>query len=285
MMQKVLGNTEVHTADLIALPRGMDKEPAKPSPKAEPKPPPKPAEAKLPEVKPSYPDCTPQAVPLDKVRSFTGTNGKTWGFTSGVLDAGVDEIVFDGGVCKFKVTSLPSLTFKPFVYTQANKKKDEKYMDGTDFGFDGPCVGKTFDKRVHITSEMSDRIRDAEIEHCNDHHRAFDLTYGKYIAMVNALPKGFPGTDQKNCQHTANEVFKHSTGFNLGQLPDKFLCLSAKTQLRDKGDRAWHGIDLGKPTYTKDCKFVDYTPDFKTASPEVGKHPSSEIITGCGVKE
>jgi hypothetical protein len=213
-----------------------------------------------------------------------GTNAKTWGFTGGVLDAGEDQIVFKDNLCNFKVTSFPSLRFDPFVYADANKK-GETYRDGTDISLEDPCIGKEFEKLVHITSEMSDRIRDAEIEHCNDHHRAFDLTYGRYIAMVRALAGGFPGQDQKNCQHTANEVFKDMSGFNLGELGAKFLCLSTKTQLRDKGDPSWHGIDLGKPTYAKDCKSAVYTPDFKTALPEVGKHPSAEIITGCGVKE
>ncbi len=284
LTQRLLTNTKLYPAfadvkrpGSISLPRGRDKERPK-TPKS------KPAEPKLAEVKPAYPDCDPQSVTVEKVRSFPGTNPRTWGFTAGVLDAGTDEIVFDGSVCKFKVTSLPNLTFTPFVYTAANKK-GEKYADGTDVPLEKPCLGKRLDKYVHITSEMSGRIRDAEIEHCNDHHRAFDLTYGKYIGLMKAFDHGFPAQDLSGCKHTVYEVFKSMTNIKLGELQDKFACLSLKTQLRDDGDTPWHGIDLGPPTYARDCKSVTYTPDYKTAMPEVGKHKSEEIITGCGVKE
>ena len=288
VIQKLLTNVALYPASTtgkqsgsIALPRAHDKEQRK---KPDPKATPKVAEPKLPEVKPAYPDCTPKAVTLDKVRSFPGTDAHTWGFTAGVLDAGVDEVVFEDPLCKFKVQSLPSLSFDPFVYTEANKK-GENYPGGTDISLEKPCIGKRFEKHVHITPEMSGRIKDAEIEHCNDHHRAFDLTYGKYITLLNSLSHGFPGRDKESCQHVLNETFKDTTGFNLGGLPDKFLCLSKKTKLRDTGDPEWHGIDLGNPTYAKDCKSADYVPDYKTAMPEVGKHPSTEIITGCGVKQ
>jgi hypothetical protein len=294
LTQRLLTNAKLHPAfadvkrpGSVSLPRGHDKEQpekpaAKPSePKAPPKAPPKAAGG----VKPAYPDCDPKPVGVDKVRSFPGTDSRTWGFTNPILDTGTYDIVFEYPFCKFKGKSLPSLTFDPFVYAAATKK-GETYLDGTKVSPDRPCLGKTFEKRVHITPEMADSIRDAEIEHCNDNHRAFDLTYGRYISLIKALGSAFPGTDVDHCREIVSDIFKDSAGITPGQLLDKMFCLSAKSpQIRDGGTTPWHGILLGEPKYAKDCKSAEYTPDYKTASPEVGKHKSEEIIKGCDVKE
>ena len=264
----------------LPLQRSPDKEAPK---KADPK-----VEApKVDEVKLSYPDCDPKPLPLDKVRAVPGATPTTFGFTSGSLFSGVDEIVYNGNYqCKFKVTSLPGLTFDPFVYTVENKKKTDTYAAGTVIPLEKPCLGKTLDKYVHITPETSQRIKAAEIEHCNDNHRAFDLTYGRYVAIMNALKDGFAGTDQQTCEATINSIFKDRSGINVSELPKKFSCLAAKTLNRDGNDpTSWHGVNLGEPKYSKDCKKATYAPDYTTVLPQVGKHPSSEVIKGCGVKD
>lgn len=266
----------------IPLPRGADKEqPRKPAPKRTEEKAAQKAARAAGEVKPAYPDCAPKPVSVDEVRKSAGADSHTWGFTNPVLSSGVQQVVFENGICKFKVTSLPSIAFDPFVYTRANKK-GEHYLDGTDISLDQPCVGAPFEKHVQITPEMSEVIRDAEIEHCNDNHRAFDLTYGRYITLIKALSGGFMGMDVSNCNDVVAHVFKDIAGFEPGDLVDKMTCLSRKSQLRDKPD--WHQFSLGTPKYAKDCKSATYTPDYTTTNPEVGKHSSAEIIKGCGVK-
>ena len=127
------------------------------------------------------------------------------------------------------------------------------------------------------------KIREGEIEHCDDLQYAYDVTFGWFAQVVDGLiakGKTFPN------EAAAFRHLKKLTGADPTNWPSIFGCLIGKTKLRDgkKFSNGWHTprVKAQPPRLDDSCKFsrvyITGAPNF----PELGKHPTPSVITGCG---
>lgn len=220
--------------------------------------------------------CVPAAVTYDEIMKIPGVKPGTLGHTkANTIDFGL-ESQFKNGTCSVKLTHEPELTFKHFVYV-----KPGTYFIGKTTLQEGKCTGNQVEQYLTITTKMAERIKQGEIEHCVDLNQAFDLSYGRYLSAGKKLVTGFPAKDSKTCSSEISKRLVQDTGIEIAKWKTVADCLLEKTLERDK---SWHVVDPGKQSISKDCKKVTYTPDPSATLTEVCKHPSSEVIKGCGEK-
>ena len=166
---------------------------------------------------------------------------------------------------------LPPLTS---VYTAAGIFIEGEIMslsDGTE------CrSGKKYPVQWRILPGGAQKIREAEMEHCEDFQYAFAVSLRRYADVVNDLAA------KKKVFASQKAAEKYVTGV-VGPGPDTwadvFTCLAEKTKLRDT--RNWHTPrPLIKPPQISDnCDFVRA---YVSSVPDVGKHPTPDVINGCG---
>lgn len=145
---------------------------------------------------------------------------------------------------------------------------------------DGECLSGKKPIRWIITSGGASKIKQGEQEHCNDYQLAFDLSLKRYAAAVNTLA----GRQTYASQDAAKRAVTQITGVAPGEWVGVFSCLAHKTELRDgDGPSGWHTPRpmTRPPRLDTNC---DHVTELVQASslPEVGQHPSAEIIKDCG---
>jgi hypothetical protein len=152
-------------------------------------------------------------------------------------------------------------------------------------GDERSCPSRKYPVRWIITPQGAQKISDGEQEHCNDFQFAFDISLKQYAAAVNALASSGHVFPNDKAVETA---LTGTTGVAPGNWQSVFVCLARKSLLRDprsKGGSSWHTPRPTRLTPTfPDCKDVRVIVS-DGSLPEVGKHPSSEIIKGCGEKQ
>ena len=136
--------------------------------------------------------------------------------------------------------------------------------------------GKKYPVQWKILPGGAQQIREAEIEHCEDFHYAFAVSLKRYADVVNDL------ATKKTVFASQKAAEKYVTG-KVGPSPDTwtdvFKCLAKKTKLRDT--QKWHmPRPLTKPPQIADN--CDFLKAYVTSLPEVGKHPTPDLIQGCG---
>ena len=109
------------------------------------------------------------------------------------------------------------------------------------------------------------------MEHCEDLQYAYDVTFGWYGQVVDDLiAKG--------------RTFRSEAA--APGWPAVFECLTKKTELRDgaKGTNAWHTprVKALPPRLDDGCKFSRVFVTGAANFPELGKHPTPDVIKGCG---
>ncbi|HET9441903.1 MAG TPA: DUF4157 domain-containing protein, partial [Acidimicrobiales bacterium] len=184
--------------------------------------------------------------------------------------------------------NVPSLRLSLFIFTKAGR-----YPEGTRKVKSGRCAGKKLPHFERISPKLAERIRAAEVEHCRDHSRAWELTYGKYLAAVLELKDGFcpdPATPGKGladrCAADYERRLRERSGFaSAGAAHAAFDCLTNQTLDRDKGSHTVKGKSVVEPD--KDCSEVDLVVPDANALPEVGKKSAAELLkdseAACGV--
>ncbi|MEO5561688.1 MAG: DUF4157 domain-containing protein [Dokdonella sp.] len=127
------------------------------------------------------------------------------------------------------------------------------------------------------------KIREGETEHCDDLQYAYDVTFGWYGEVVDGLIA--KGTTFPN-EPAAFKHLKKLTGEDPTSWPAVFACLIHKTELRDgkKFSNGWHTprVKAQPPRLDDNCKFSRVTITGAPNFPELGKHPTPSVITGCG---
>jgi hypothetical protein len=222
-------------------------------------------------------DCEPSPATFEEIRKIDKDDPTSVGFTQ------KNKIEFDwrpefkGGNCTVKVAKVPKLTFKHFVFT-----KEGSYVFGPAIDKSGTCKGKHMDHIIVITPAMAERIKEGEIEHCQDYQLAFDLSYARYNKACDDLGTGFPAKNAKDCRNQVFDRLDKAVGIDPAQWATVANCLFDKTLQRDDKKKGWHTLDLGPGRFDKDCKHFTTTPNSRTALPEIGKHPSKDLIKGCG---
>jgi hypothetical protein len=271
-----------------------------------------------PDVSPARQDTPPQpdpSTPGDVTQAGgTGTGGGgTAPGTSGCQPTGLDRAAFlatagattnDFGLTTLDLTAVtypgvsanpakPSgvtvapttaaLPNIPSVFTKAGVFVEG---DSTVVGGDErSCPPRKYPVRWTITAQGAKKISDGEQEHCDDFQFAFDISLKQYADAVNALASSgrvFPN------DKAVDTALTRTTGVAPGNWQSVFACLARKSLLRDPrtpGAPSWHTPRPTRLTPTPpDCNFVRVI--ISDASlPEVGQHPSSEIIKGCGEKQ
>lgn len=190
------------------------------------------------------------------------------------------DIHFQNNNCWTQIKTSPSFALKDFIYA-----KEGDYPREPETADHSPCKGKQQNVLVHINPAVSDRVAQGEIEHCNDIHRAFNLTFDRAYASASVLQMPFHADDVPDCQTKIMSKLQDLSGFDISKVADKFLCLFKTSKTRD--DSGWHTLVWGQPEtaiYSKDCKTVTYTPRVGNVLPELGKHTTENVVSGCGVK-
>ena len=227
--------------------------------------------------------CEPEPKPWNEITSTPGLGAGTLGHTKAAKVAFELSISPQGGKCKTTLGKEPRLSFTSLVYT-----KPGDYSVGTvqipDNDAFKPCKGKTADYYFRFTPQMSEKIKQGEIEHCEDQKRAFALSYERYAQAAKGLAASeFPGTDQAACQTEGFKRLKETTGIDVSQWAAVGQCLFDKTLVRDN---AWHKATTD-PAYvtfvlSPDCKRLTLVFDHTKQLLEINKHKTEDVVKGCG---
>ena len=232
--------------------------------------------------------CEPEPKTLDEVSKLVGSTD-VLGYTKAApIRLGLD-IRSENGKCKLTITAEPRLSFKHFVYTKPGDYK----IATVNIPFD-PCKGKVGDLYFRITPEMADKIKQGEIEHCEDNKLAFALSYERYIKVIKKVAAmDFSGKDVSACQAEVLKRLKAKTGVDVSNWKPVADCLFDKTLERD--NKKWHaigifsagGIDANKVSkfiLDPSCGSLTLELDHAKLLNEVGKHPPKDVVKGCGEK-
>ncbi len=242
-----------------------------------------PLTTQLPNIK-----CEPSPEKLETVRAVPKVPPTIMGVTESTTEG--QEIEFrelKASKCKATVLKYATLNFGPFMYAKAGT-----YEIGTEVtpAHRACPEGKTIAKRLLITEEGAKTLRWGEIEHCEDQKLAFALSMGKYDQAIKDLEGEYCAADpsarpnEPICEKEFANRFENRTGIEFAKRQQISDCLGSKSALRDSPPRKWHDIVPDDLFYAKDCSLVTYIVN-PGAAPHIGKHPSSEIVKGCGEKE
>jgi hypothetical protein len=272
-----------------------------------------PLTAQLPEI-----NCEPSPVALEQIRNVPdphnrpGNTGITQPHIRGPIDVDFEELPL--GKCKATVRQYWEMEIKRSMYAEAGD-----YEDGTEVTpADRACKnlspdesglspdqqayrlkkrcpeGRTVKRRSKITKQGADKVKLAEIEHCEDHKLAFALSMSKYNQAVRDLQGEYcaaepswrdkpPPGNQLICKPEFEKRFKTRTGIEYKDTDTIVACLWDKSDIRDSEPRHWHTLIASDCFYAPDCGTVTYLYN-QDSLPNVGNHPSSEIVKGCGEK-
>jgi hypothetical protein len=177
--------------------------------------------------------------------------------------------------------ALPAITS---VYTKA-----DTFIEGTGVTLSqegAECPSGKPPLQWRIFPPGAAKIREGEIEHCEDLQYAYDVTFGWYAQVVDGL------IAKKRTFPSEAAAFKHLeklTGTPPANWPSVFECLIKKTKMRDGNGRrqspnAWHTprVNALPPRLDDGCKFSRVLVTGAANFPELGKHPTPDVIKGCG---
>ena len=139
------------------------------------------------------------------------------------------------------------------------------------------CHGQ-YAEDVRILPGGDKRLAAAEQEHCQDYRYAFDISLGCYADVVNDFAK-------KGTKFSSREAAVDAVTKRVGLAPDAwvqhYIDLLDKSKLRDTN--GWHtaikSVPLQLDPQAHPCHSSFPNDIGRRSYPEVGKHPSSEIIT------
>lgn len=147
------------------------------------------------------------------------------------------------------------------------------------FGQEGShCRTGVYPRRWTITPGGAQKIRDGEQEHCDDFQWAFDISLRHYRDAVNRLAasgRRFVSEDAAK-RHLARTVHVHPDDWR-----SVFICLANQTLARDHRRQGWHTPRARHTDLDPACRHVNAIVD-ENSLRQVGQHPSSQIIQGCG---
>ena len=193
-----------------------------------------------------------------------------------------------GEHCKLDLPNPPRFSFSPFIYTKAGE-----YPEGERKVKTGKHFGKRLPAFEVVTPALAERIKEAEKEHCRDHKVAWKKSFGRYIAAVASLQKGFcvppvgedakPNAGQKACREEYLKRLKELSGYSSGPgVAEIGACLHNLT-LSERDGKKKHTIK-GKSVESVDdagTKILLTVPD-KGALPDIGNPSSEDMVKGCG---
>jgi hypothetical protein len=236
---------------------------------------------KLPDI-----TCQPDPKTLQEVRAEPDAPKTLLGLTESVVTTDqVSTQELKASRCSAHVKSFAEMKINKLIYA-----KEGIYDDGTEEtpAHRACAQRKVVAKKMQIRPDAAKKIREGEIEHCEDKRLAFALSWGKYNQAIRDLEgdycaAGAGGATEDICSKEFAQRFKNRTGIEFEKRRAVADCLLDKTKLRDSEVPGWHIAVPTSVSYAQDCSAVTYTYTAQSL-PEVGKHPSAEIVKGCGEK-
>jgi hypothetical protein len=229
------------------------------------------------------PVCQPKG--LDR-KDFLTSGGTTAEFGLTTLDTSlvtypeVKTAPSGRGRVKLQPTSaaLPTI---PSIFTKAGS-----FVEGTVVVFGEPdrCPTAKYPMRWHITGDGARKIAMGEQEHCDDFQQAFTISIGAYASAVNKIAaSGRTFGSEKQ----AERAVRKASGAEPADWPDIFRCLARlSVKARDGATkispRSWHEPrpHTMPPRYPACEEARAIVSD--ASLPEIGLHPSADVIKGCG---
>lgn len=130
-----------------------------------------------------------------------------------------------------------------------------------------------------LPDDGAKKIMKAEQEHCDDIRLAFDLTLALFASVINNL-SATERTYSSEKQATDNAI--RSVGVTPDQMLVEFYKAAIKTETRD--DKGWHTTTCATKDHCQEpdpaknqCRGYVRRLD-AAAMPEVGNHPSEEVV-------
>ena len=230
------------------------------------------------------PTCDPKGLARKDYLAEPNTSTDDFGLTrfAGPVSMALPTQKVKGGVMLEPLqVALPAITS---VYTKA-----DTFIEGTGVILSqegAECPSGKPPLQWHILPGGAAKIREGEIEHCEDLQYAYDVTFGWYAQVVDGL------IAKKRTFPSEAAAFKHLeklTSTPHTNWPSVFECLIKKTKMRDGNGRrqspnAWHTprVKALPPRLVDGCKFSRVLVTGAANFPELGKHPTPDVINGCG---
>lgn len=227
------------------------------------------------------PACDPQGFLRKDYLAQPHTSTDDFGLTrfAGTARMALTTKKVSGGVMLEPLNvALPPITS---VYT-----KVDTFIEGTievHSQEDAECKGGEVPLQWQIFAPGAAKIREGEVEHCQDLQYAYDVSLGWYGQVVDGLiakSRKFP-SETAAFKHLKKVTGTHPTGWL-----SVFECLANKTKNRDgrKFATGWHTPRVRThPPRTEDgCKFARTSIVGAENFRELGKHPTADVIKKCG---
>lgn len=229
------------------------------------------------------PTCDPTGLARKDYLAQPNTSTDDFGLTrfAGTVSMALTTRKLKGGLMlePLKV-ALPAITS---VYTKADTFIEETAVVLSQEGARAECPGGKVPLQWRIFSPGAAKIREAEMEHCEDLQYAYDVTLGWYAQVVDGLIA--KGRTFRN-EAAAFKRLEKLTGTHPTNWLPVFECLTKKTEKRDgrKFTNAWHmpRVKPQPPRLEDGCKFSRVFVTGAANFPELGKHPAPDVIKGCG---
>jgi hypothetical protein len=223
------------------------------------------------------PSCNPQGVTIDEFLKQAGNTDDSFGKTTlNRGDVTNPEVVLTNGVLQKTTAGMPVSSF--YLLPQTFKDKGSVIIQDGGAGEEHHfCPKGTYDKYWQITQSGSDKIKEGEQEHCNDFTLAFNLSLAKFRDAVNAAAGQKFASDA-----LAKASLEKQTGVHPDQWNNYFWCLASKTKERDS--QKWHSPKSVRTRVDEHCQKA-ITPLSAGNLPDIGQHPSAEIIKDCDIKK
>jgi hypothetical protein len=225
------------------------------------------------------PPCIPQGLSRADYLKQSGTSTDDFGLTTLKGDVGVPTVHTSRTTKGRKAVTL-DLTDARFPPLTSVYTKEGIFTEGEGHVLDsGECPSGKYPLKWWIYPGGARKIREAELEHCQDFKYAFDISLRRYADVVNNLSK-------KNIVFASQEEAENYVTKIVGPAPGEwegvFECLLKKSKQARDGTKANPGPHVPRPQdwpprLRDDCKFA-YKIITEQSLKQVGKVPSQDII-------
>jgi hypothetical protein len=218
---------------------------------------------------------------MSQLVAIPGTSPRQLGWTELAKTEKSFKVAYDprDKTCGIGNVTEAQFNFDHLVYTEPG---EHRY--GNETQLSQKC-GKALPLYLRVTPDASSKFKAGEVEHCRDLRRAFALSLAKFNSAANAVKDAgrFPATNADDCRTKLKQKITAQMGIDHDLLSGVWTCLSNKTRERDT--KGWHYVNVNltqKVETDAGCTKVIHELDPSKILPELGKHPTDDLVKGCG---
>jgi hypothetical protein len=230
-------------------------------------------------------DCSPTGVTLPELTAIPGTSTTNLGWTKPNTFTRSFAPLFHTTQKNCRIGNIKEAKFslEHFVYV-----KPGTYRYGTQTRQHSSCGNKDLPLHIEVTTAMAEKLKQGEIEHCQDLKRAFAFTFMRFNKAAREIQAEAPTPAQNQAACTndikARLAAKMGTGTYDGFGPIRD-CLFGKT--KDRDTQGWHDVNINITSAKNPdagCNKITHVLDPANAGmmPELGKHSTRKLVKGCG---